>query len=348
MNGIDIPAIADPQLAARLARRIDGKTKPVGALGDLETLAARIGLILRSEAPVLTAPHLLVFAADHGVAAEGVSLYPQDVTWQMVMNYLGGGAAANVFAANAGMTLCVVDAGVNHDFLPHPALIDRKVGPGTRNLAREAAMSREEAERALAHGVALTTDLARAGTNVVGFGEMGIANTTSASALMARLTGLPVAQCTGRGTGLGDAALARKRTVIEGALALHAGATSAIDALAALGGFEIAMMAGAFIGAARARMVILVDGFITGAALLVARAMHPAVADYCIFAHRSDEHGHGAMLQQFGASPLLSLGLRLGEGTGAALAYPLVCAAAGFLADMASFASAGVSESTVE
>ncbi len=348
MSGTEIVRIADPQLAAQLAARIDGKTKPLGALGGLETLAARIGLILRAEAPVLTAPHLLVFAADHGVAAEGVSLYPQDVTWQMVMNYLGGGAAANVFSANAGLTLRVVDAGVNHRFDPHPALIDRKLGHGTRNLARECAMSREEAVRALALGEALVNDLAQAGTNVVAFGEMGIANTTAASALMARLTGLPVDQCVGRGTGLGDAALVRKRAVVQGALALHSGALAPLDVLAALGGFEIAMMAGAFLGAARSRMVILVDGFIAGAALLVAEALDPAVPDYCVFAHLSGENGHGAMLRHFGATPLLSLDLRLGEGTGAALAYPLVRAAAAFLADMASFTSAGVSERIVE
>jgi nicotinate-nucleotide--dimethylbenzimidazole phosphoribosyltransferase len=337
---------ADPQLALTIAQRIDGKTKPQGALGRMETLAAQIGLILRTPEPLLVAPHLLVFAADHGVTAAGVSLYPQDVTWQMVMNYIDGGAAANVFAANAGMQLRVVDAGVNHRFATHRLLIDRKVGPGTRNLAREAAMSRTEAELALAHGAALTRELASAGTNVIGFGEMGIGNTTAASALMARLTGLPVDRCAGRGTGLDDAALAHKRSVIMQALALHADAKSPLDVLAALGGYEIAMIAGAFIGAAQARMVIIVDGFIVGAALLVAHAFNPAVLDYCVFAHQSDEHGHAAMLRHLGAAPLLCLGMRLGEGTGAALAYPLVRAAALFLTEMASFESAGVARAS--
>ena len=342
MIKFNIAAIADPTLRQQLAERIDAKTKPQGSLGQLESVALQLGLIQRSSSPRIVAPHLFVFAADHGVAAEGVSAYAQEVTWQMVMNYLARGAAVNVFANAAGLTLKVVDAGVNHAFDPHPDLLVRKIAAGTRNLAREAAMSMAQAEEAIATGATLMRELAGKGSNLIAFGEMGIGNTTAASALMARLTGLPLDACVGRGTGLDDSGLARKRAVIEAALALHADARTPLAALAALGGFEIAMICGAMLAAAEARMAILVDGFIVGSALLVARALAPHVLDYCIFAHASNEDGHAAMLRHFNAKPLLDLGLRLGEGTGAALAYPLVHAAAAFLESMASFSEAGV------
>lgn len=342
MMPFDIAAIADAGLQRQLTAKIDAKTKPPGSLGQLESIAIQLGLIQGSSTPRIVAPHLLVFAADHGITAEGVSAYPQEVTWQMVMNYLARGAAVNVFASAAGLTLKVVDAGVSHAFDPHPDLVDRKIAAGTRNFAREAAMSMAQAEQAVDAGATLTRELARSGTNAIAFGEMGIGNTTAASALMAHLTGLPLSVCIGRGTGVDDHGLARKHTVIEAALALHVGARHPLDALAALGGFEIAMISGAMLAAAEARMVILVDGFIVGSALLVAQALAPNVLDYCIFAHTSDEHGHAAMLGHFKAKPLLDLGLRLGEGTGAALAFPLVLAAAGFLESMASFSQAGV------
>lgn len=339
---IEIAAIADAGLQQQLSARIDAKTKPPGSLGQLENIAIQLGLIQGSSTPRIVAPHLLVFAADHGVTEEGVSAYPQEVTWQMVMNYLARGAAVNVFASTAGLALKVVDAGVKHAFEAHPDLVDRKIAYGTRNLAREAAMSMVQAEEAIAAGAALARELAATGTNVIAFGEMGIGNTSAASALMTRLTGLPLGSCIGRGTGLDDSGLARKREVIESALALHAGARAPLDALAALGGFEIAMICGAMLAAAEARMVIMVDGFIVGSALLVAQALAPNVLDYCIFAHASSEQGHAAMLRHFNARPLLDLGLRLGEGTGAALAFPLVKAAAAFLESMASFSQAGV------
>jgi nicotinate-nucleotide--dimethylbenzimidazole phosphoribosyltransferase len=334
---------ADAGLERELVARIDAKTKPRGALGRLETLALQLGLIRHTLRPAINAPRLFVFAADHGVSAEGVSAYPQQVTAQMVMNYLTGGAAVNVFARTNGFALAVIDAGVNHEFAPHPDLIDRKIARGTRNLATVPAMTIAQAEAAIAAGAALAREAAAGGSSLIAFGEMGIGNTTAASALMARFTGLPLAQCVGRGTGIDDAGLARKSAVIERALALHANARTPIEALAALGGFEIAMMMGAMLAAAEARMVILIDGFIVGAALLAAQALYPRVLDYCVFAHASDENGHAALLAHFGAVPLLSLGLRLGEGSGAALALPLVRAAAGFLCDMASFSDAGVS-----
>lgn len=344
MQAFRIPPAASPDLAGRIKQKIDRKTKPVGALGMLESLALRIGLMQGSDSPRVTQPYLLVFAGDHGVAAEGVSAYPQEVTWQMVMNYLAGGAAANVFARAGEMALDVVDAGVNHVFSPHPQLIDRKVAMGTRNFTTEPAMSMQECEQAMLTGARLVRERQLLGCNLVAFGEMGIANTTSAAALMARFTGLAAEACVGRGTGVDDAGLARKREAIRRALILHRQAEGPLQVLAALGGFEIAMIAGGMLAAAEKRMLILVDGFITGAALMAAQALHPEVLPYCVFAHQSEEAGHAAMLRHFNAQPLLRLNMRLGEGSGAALALPLVRAACGFLNDMASFESAGVAD----
>lgn len=338
-----IPAVVpvrDDALSARLAARIDGKTKPRGSLGRLESLARQIGLIRRDLAPRLSPPTVFVFAADHGVAAEGVSAYPQDVTWQMVENFLAGGAAINVLARQQGVTLRIVDAGVKHDFGRREGLIDRKIRAGSGNLAVEPAMTARECEQALRAGMDLMAD---SDGEVVGFGEMGIANTTPAAVLMHRLTGVPVADCVGAGTGVDAAGLARKVEVIERAARLHAGARAPLDALAAFGGLEIAMMTGAMLGAASRRRILLIDGFIATSALLVAARLSPAVLDYCVFCHQSDERGHARMLRSLDAWPLLDLGLRLGEGTGCVLAWPLVQAAAAFLCDMASFEDAGVS-----
>jgi nicotinate-nucleotide--dimethylbenzimidazole phosphoribosyltransferase len=344
MQVFHIPPAGSPELAGRLKHKIDRKTKPLGALGMLETLALRIGMMQGSECPRIATPHLLVFAGDHGVAASGVSAYPQEVTWQMVMNYLAGGAAVNVFARAGGLELRVIDAGVNHVFAAHPLLIDHKIGMGTKNFTVEPAMTGAQCEAALDAGARLVRSLSVLGCNLVALGEMGIANTTSAAALMAKYTGQAVEACIGRGTGIDDAGLARKREAIRRALILHHAADQPLDILAALGGFEIAMMAGAMLAAAEARMLILVDGFIAGSALLAAQAVNPGVTAYCVFAHQSDEHGHAAMLAHFHAAPLLKLGLRLGEGTGAALALPLVRAACDFLNQMASFESAGVAD----
>lgn len=335
-----IETIADPVLQQRLQQRIDAKTKPRGALGRLEALALQIGLILRSETPLLQQPQLLVFAADHGLAAQGVSAYPQDVTWQMVENMLAGGAAINVFARQMGLALGVVDAGVAHEFGPRPGLLSCKIAPGTRDASLEPAMSQAQCIEAIGAGRELVR---RRPGNVMMLGEMGIANTSSAALLLARLAGVPLADAVGRGTGLDDAGLAHKRKVLARALDRHS-ATAPLAVLAALGGFEIAMMAGALLQAASERRVIVVDGFVVGAALLAAHALAPAVLDCCVFAHRSAEAGHAALLTALHARPLLDLDLRLGEGTGAALAWPLVDAAARMLSEMASFESAGVSE----
>lgn len=340
----DVPPIeptADPALQAHILHRIDRKTMPPGALGRIQRLALQLGLILRSESPVLRNPQMLVFAADHGIAAQGVSAYPRDVTWQMVENMLGGGAAISVFARQMGLALTLVDAGVARAVAPRAGLLELAIARGTRDASIEPAMSAAQCAQALRAGCEVVRGVPG---NVVLFGEMGIGNTSSAALLLARLAGVPLADAVGRGTGLDNAALAHKREVLERTLARHADARLPLQALAALGGFEIAMMAGAMLQAAHERRVIVLDGFVVGAAQLVARAIAPAIDDYCVFAHHSAEHGHTAMLAAARAQPLLALELRLGEGSGAALAWPLVDAAARMLTEMASFESAGVSD----
>ena len=333
----------DASLQAGLRRKIDQKTKPLGALGLLESLALQLGLIQRSESPSLCEPQMVVFAADHGIAAEGVSAFPQAVTVQMVGNMLAGGAAINVFARQHGFALQVVDAGVAAELPAHPQLQARKIALGTKNLCQEAAMSRHQAQAALTAGMQVVQALPG---NVVAFGEMGIANTSPAALLLARLTGVSIQDATGRGTGLDDRQLLHKQAVLSRALAFHPATEppDAVGELAALGGFEIAMIAGAMLQAASDRRVVLVDGFIAGAAALVACALAPQVLDYLVFCHRSAETGHRLLLAHLQAKPLLELDLRLGEGTGALLAWPLVLSAANFLNEMASFESAGVSE----
>ncbi|MES2933106.1 MAG: nicotinate-nucleotide--dimethylbenzimidazole phosphoribosyltransferase [Pseudomonadota bacterium] len=336
-----ILAIHDPHWSAALDATINNKTKPLGSLGLLEQIGKQIGLIQQSTSPVLQQPTIIVFAADHGVTAENISAYPQSVTWQMVENFLAQGAAINVFARQNNCGLQIVDAGVNHDFGPRDGLIDHKIGPGTRNFAQEPAMSQAQCAAALQAGRDLVAALTG---NVIGFGEMGIGNTTAAAALMHKLTQIPVAQCVGAGTGLNAEGIRRKQAVIEQAVARHADANEALEVLATFGGFEIAMMVGAMLSAAERRMVLLIDGFIVTSALLVAANMQPAILDYCVFSHCSDERGHQQMLAYLGAQPVLQLGLRLGEGSGCALVLPLVQAAVNFMTQMATFASAQVSE----
>ncbi|NYT82374.1 nicotinate-nucleotide--dimethylbenzimidazole phosphoribosyltransferase [Alcaligenaceae bacterium] len=333
--------IQDAELSAALSAAIDGKTKPRGSLGQLERLAHRLGMIQRTLTPRIDAPAIVVFAADHGVVAEGVSAYPQDVTWQMVENFLRGGAAINVLARQHGVELLIVDAGVNHRFGERPGLVDRKIGPGTRNFAHEPAMTLEECMLAMQYGAGVVEDLTG---GVVGFGEMGIGNTTSASALMHKLSGLGIEDCVGAGTGLDDAGISRKARVIRDAARKHPGAMPVMEVLATFGGYEIAMMAGAMLRAAERRMAVLVDGFIATAALLAAARMRPSVLDYCIFSHCSDEHGHRRLLRFLGGRPLLHLGMRLGEGTGCAMAVPILRSAVAILNEMATFDSARISE----
>lgn len=338
-------AALDLALKNELNRKINQKTKPLGALGQLEDLAVQVGLIQQTLTPHLQKPAMLVFAGDHGIAQAGVSPYPQAVTAQMVLNFLQGGAAINVFAKQNNMTLSVIDSGVNHVFTPQEGLIDAKVAMGTRNYLDAAAMSVEECKTAVSRGAAIADQQIGQGTNIIGFGEMGITNTSSASCLLSVLCELPIETCVGRGTGLDDAGLLHKTELLARAIDKHrVDGQDVMQALATFGGFEIAMMAGAMLRAAERRCVLLIDGFIASAALLVAARMAPNILQYCIFAHCSNETGHRHLLNYLKAKPLLDLGLRLGEGTGAALAYPLVNAAVNFLNEMASFESAQVSQ----
>ena len=339
---VDVTDLYEAARVQQLQCLIDQKTKPLGSLGRLETLALQLGLILDTDQPRLKQAQMVVFAGDHGLAARGVSAYPSDVTWQMVENFLAGGAAVSVLARQHGLALTVVDAGVAKDIAPRAGLQIRKIAYGTADASQGPAMSADQCLSAMAAGADLIKGLPG---NAVLFGEMGIGNTSSAALLMARLTGLPLDQCVGRGTGLDDAGVQRKLAVLQQALQVNASAVQSVDALAALGGFEIAMMCGAMLEAAAQKRVVVVDGFISTSAALVAHAMQPDMLSCCVFAHQSDESGHARMLNHLGVQPLLHLGLRLGEGSGAALAWPLLESACAILRDMASFESAGVSQS---
>jgi nicotinate-nucleotide--dimethylbenzimidazole phosphoribosyltransferase len=333
--------LAHAGLTQRLQHKLDHKTKPLGSLGRLEGLAQQLGLILGSETPELREPQLVVFAADHGLAARGVSAYPSDVTWQMVENFLAGGAAVSVLARQHGISLTVVDCGVRHDFAPRPGLRSHKIAAGTADASAGPAMTTAQCAQALAHGQALVKDLPG---NALLLGEMGIGNTSAAALLLSRLAGLEIADCTGAGTGLDAPAIERKTSVLREVLLRHEGVSAPLEVLAAMGGFEIATMVGAVLQAAADRRVIVVDGFIASAAVLVAAKLDPRVLQRCVFAHRSGERGHALMLAHLQARPLLDLGLRLGEGSGAVLAWPLLVSACAILREMASFESAGVSQ----
>ncbi len=343
MSTLTLPPVADlcdAVLTGRLQHAIDNKTKPLGALGRLEALALRIGTILGSEAPRLAQPQMLVCAADHGLAARGVSAYPGDVTWQMVENFLAGGAAVSVLARQHGLALTVVDCGVRRDFAPRDGLVVRKVAQGTADALAGPAMSAAQCAEAVANGMAIVRELPG---NALLLGEMGIGNSSVAAMLLARLVGHDIEACTGAGTGLDVEGRARKARVLRDVLALHADAAAPLDALAAFGGFEVATLVGAVLQAAEERRVIVVDGFIASAAVLVAQALRPQVVQRCVAAHVSAEPGHALLLAHLGLDPLLHLGLRLGEGSGAALAWPLLESACAVLRDMASFEAAGVS-----
>ena len=348
---ISLPTLADirsPALTQALQHKLNNKTKPLGSLGRIEALALQLGEILGTESPALEQAQMVVFAGDHGLTARGISAFPSDVSWQMVENFLAGGAAVSVLARQNGISLTVVDCGVNHDFLAglpegtqRPGLIVRKVANGTADSSVQPAMSAAQCQQALQNGQDIVKGLPG---NALLLGEMGIGNTSAASLLLARLTGLDIEVCTGAGTGLDAPAVQRKTAVLREVLAYHPSAQAPLDALAALGGFEIATMVGAVLQAAAERRVVVVDGFIATSAVLVANALQPLVLQRCVFAHRSGERGHEFMLQHLGVQALLDLGLRLGEGSGVALAWPLLQSACTILREMASFESAGVSE----
>jgi nicotinate-nucleotide--dimethylbenzimidazole phosphoribosyltransferase len=320
-------------------------TKPPRSLGRLEEIANRLAAIQGTLTPSLERARIVLFAADHGVCAEGVNPYPQAVTAQMVANFLRGGAAINALARVAGVDLEIVDAGVAYPIPETRGLIQRPIASGTKNFCIEPAMSRQEASKALALGAEMAERAAGAGCRLVGMGEMGIGNTTSASALAAALTGLDAPQVIGRGTGADDDCMTRKRAAVERALSLHRGRIAEpLDLLACIGGFEIGAMCGLCLGAALHRIAVLVDGFIATAAAALAVRMHAAVRDYLFAAHRSTEPGHAPLLELLGQEPLLDLEMRLGEGTGAALAVPIMRAAVEAFTRMATFESAGVAE----
>ena len=325
-------------------RRLDTLTKPLGALGRLEALAAQLCAIQGTATPQIKAPHVVVFAGDHGAADRGVSAYPKAVTAQMVANFLAGGAAINVLARAHGLNLSIVDAGVDADFDSHPALVGAKIRRGTRDYVQESAMSSDECDEALAKAGAIVQRIASAGSTVLILGEMGIGNTGSASLLMHGLTGRALDLCVGRGTGLDDDGVVRKLGILKAARARVPLTTDPVTLLREFGGYEIAMLVGALLAGAAARIVILVDGFTVTVAAALAGLMEPRVLEYCVFAHRSAEQAHSALLKYLKVEPLLDLGLRLGEGTGGALAVPLLRSAVALFSEMATFESAGVSE----
>ncbi len=330
---------------ARANRRLDRLTKPPGSLGRLEELAARYVGITGEERPSIPRAAIFTFAADHGVTDEGVSAYPRAVTAQMVLNFLRGGAGVNVLALHVGAEVRVVDIGVAHEFGQLPGLTHRKVAHGTRNFLREPAMTREQAIRALEVGVTLAVEAVQEGVGLLGTGDMGIGNTTASTAMTAVLTGEPVAGVTGRGTGLDDVGLARKITVIEQALKMHQpDPADPLNVLVKVGGLEIAGLAGLILGGAACRRPVVLDGFIAGAAAMIAVGLAPRCREYLIASHLSVERGHQAVYTKLGLRPLLDLDLRLGEGTGACLAISLVHAAIKILTGMATFDEAGVSE----
>jgi nicotinate-nucleotide--dimethylbenzimidazole phosphoribosyltransferase len=335
----------DSRLLAQAQTRLDRLTKPIGSLGRLEELAARYVMITGEMKPAVPRGAVFTFAADHGVTAEGVSAYPSAVTPQMVLNFLRGGAGVNVLARHAGIEVRVVDIGVAFDFEAAPGLIHKKVMPGTKNLLVESAMSAMQAEQALQVGIELATEAAQQGIGLIGTGEMGIGNTTASSAITAVMTRRPVSEVTGRGTGIDDASHARKIDVIQRALDLHRlDSANALKVLATVGGLEIGGLVGLILGAAAARIPVVLDGFIAGAAALIAVGLQPRCKDYLIASHRSVERGHEAILNHLGLKPLFDLDLRLGEGTGACLGMSLVLAAIKIFTEMATFDEAGVSE----
>lgn len=332
----------DATAAAAARSRLDSLTKPLGSLGRLEDLAVQLSGIAGHPLPRFDRRAVIVMAADHGVNAQGVSAYPREVTGQMLANFVAGGAAINVLARRAGARVVVVDVGV--DAPPVPGVLTRKVARGSRDMTQGQALQRDEAERAIAVGIEILNEEHQRGLDVVATGDMGIGNTTVASAITAVMTGSAVVSVVGRGTGIDNATLERKIAVVERAIAVNRPEPSdPLDVLAKVGGLEIAGLVGLILAACSRRLPVVLDGFISGAAALVAAAMHPSVAGLLIAGHRSAEPGHAAALRALGLRPLLELELRLGEGTGAVLAMPLIDAAASVLTEMATFDSAGVS-----
>ncbi|MBE8728057.1 nicotinate-nucleotide--dimethylbenzimidazole phosphoribosyltransferase [Flavobacterium hungaricum] len=326
-----------------LQDKIDSKTKPLGALGTLESLAFQIASVFGTLNPKITKPNIVVFAADHGIANHGVSVYPQDVTRQMVTNFLNGGAAINVFCKQNDIQLSIVDAGVNYDFPTNSKLINAKIANGTQSFLHAPAMCERELELCFEKGKSVVAAIAKTGCNCIGFGEMGIGNTTTASVLMSLLTGFSIEECTGKGTGVSEEKLIEKQNILKKAIENYSGQAELNQQLAYFGGFEIIQMAGGMLSAFENNMLILVDGFICTTAFLIAFKINPKIKQNAVFCHCSAEKAHQKLLDYLDAQPVLDLDLRLGEGTGCAIALPILKSAEAFLNEMASFESAGVS-----
>jgi nicotinate-nucleotide--dimethylbenzimidazole phosphoribosyltransferase len=327
-----------------LQEKIDSKTKPIGALGILETLALQMGHVFETLNPKIKSPNIVVFAADHGIANHGVSAYPQDVTRQMVANFLEEGAAINVFCKQNDITLSIVDAGVNYDFPTNAKLINAKIAKGTQSFLHAPAMSETELQLCFEKGKSIVNAIAETDSNCIGFGEMGIGNTSTAAVLMSLLTGFPIEECVGRGTGVEDEKLTQKQNILKKAIENYAGQTEMQQQLAYFGGFEIIQMAGGMLAAYDRKMLILVDGFICSVAYLIASKINSNIKRNAVFCHVSAEQAHQKLLNYLEAKPILNLDLRLGEGTGCAIALPILKSAEAFLNEMATFENAGVSK----
>ena len=327
----------------QLQHKIDFKTKPLGSLGLIEKIAFKVANIQQTLEPKLTEPHLLVFAGDHGIAQSGVSAYPPGVTFQMVSNIVAGGAAVTVFCKQHGIKVKTIDAGVNYDFENIPQLIDAKINKGTRNFLYEPAMTLDELDQCFEQSKKIVDEVTKTGCNIIGFGEMGIGNTSSASLIMHHICQLPLEDCIGRGTGLNDEQLQNKINILSQANQKHGALSNAKEIMATFGGFEVAQICGAMLQAYRQNMILLIDGFISTAAFLIAKSLEPNIIDNALFCHNSNEVGHQRMLQFLNVEPILNLNLRVGEGTGCALAYPIIQSSVAFLNEMASFDTAGIS-----
>lgn len=334
----------DEAIRPALIDKINNLTKPKGALGALESLALQIGLIQQTLTPTLQHPQNVIFAADHGIVEEGVSLSPKEITWQQISNFLHGGAGVNFLCRQHGFTLKIVDAGVDYDLPYEKGIIDMKVRKGTRNYLHEAAMTEEEMELCLERGAEVVRRCHEEGSNILSFGEMGIGNTSSSSMWMTCFTDIPLKECVGAGSGLDNAGIRHKYEILKQALDNYRGDGSPRDIIRHFGGLEMVMAIGAMLQAAELKMIILVDGFIMTNCILAAGKLHPEVLDYAIFGHCGDESGHKLLLEKLNANPLLHLGLKLGEGTGAICAYPIVVSAVRMINEMDNFAHAAITK----
>ncbi|WP_321516200.1 nicotinate-nucleotide--dimethylbenzimidazole phosphoribosyltransferase [Marinifilum fragile] len=342
-----IDSLSD-NLNKELQEKIDTKTKPIGSLGMLEKIAFQLGKIQNSLNPEINNPNVVVFAGDHGIADDGVSFYPKSVSYQMLYNYMEGGAASTVFAKQHGIKFNVVDAGIDHDFDPSLPIINRKLAYGTKNYRLEPAMTKEQCLEGIKRGAEVIEEIHQNGCNFIIFGEKGIGNTSSASLILSLLGDIPLEECVGRGTGLDKEGVKSKFDLLNEGLSKYNKSNDPIDVLTHFGGFEIVMIVGAMLKAAELKMTLLIDGFIITSALLAAFKINPKVKDYCLFAHKSNEQAHIKMLNIIGGEPILDIGMRLGEATGAMVCYPLIKSAAQFMNEMASFQDAGVSEAKEE